>query len=76
MMASDAECDFLTAAECCKILRCSLRKLDRDRASRVGCPYFRLGGKIFYRRKDIFAYIESCRRGTPEQGKSDGTGKD
>jgi hypothetical protein len=50
--------ELLTTAEYARLRRCSLRTLDRERANRSGCPYLRLGGRIFYRRSDIELYIE------------------
>ena len=57
-----SDIELLTAAEYARLRRCSLRTLDRERASRSGCPYVRLGGRIFYRRSDIELYIETLVR--------------
>ena len=53
---------LLTTAEYARLRRCSLRTLDRERATGSGCPYVRLGGRIFYRRSDIERYIETLVR--------------
>jgi hypothetical protein len=54
--------ELLTAAEYARLRRCSMRTLDRERANRSGCPYVRLGGRIFYRRSDVERYIETLVR--------------
>jgi hypothetical protein len=54
-----SELELLTAAEYARLRRCSLRTLDRERANHSGCPYVRLGGRIYYRRGDIELYIET-----------------
>ena len=55
--------DLMTTAEFAKYRRCSLRTLDRERATGCGCPYVRLGGRILYRRPDAERYIEQNVRG-------------
>jgi hypothetical protein len=57
------ETDLLTPQEYAHYRRCSLRTLDRERANGVGCPYVRLGARIFYRRADIGRYIVEQIRG-------------
>jgi hypothetical protein len=54
-----SDIELLTAAEYARLRRCSLRTLDRERANHFGCPFVRLGGRIFYRRSDIERYIET-----------------
>jgi hypothetical protein len=51
--------ELLTSTEYARLRRCSLRTLDRERANRSGCPYVRLGGRLFYRRSDIDRFIET-----------------
>jgi hypothetical protein len=48
--------EFLTTAEFSRLRRCSLRTLDRERAAGRGCPYVRLGARV-YRRADIERFI-------------------
>jgi hypothetical protein len=60
--------ELLTAAEYARLRRCSLRTLDRERANRSGCPYVRLGGRIFYRLSDIERYIEMLVRHHNDDG--------
>jgi hypothetical protein len=55
--------DLLTPKECSAYRRCSLRKLDRERADGRGCPYVRIDGRIFYRRQDVDRFIASRIRG-------------
>jgi hypothetical protein len=57
-----SDIELLTAAEYARLRRCSLRTLDRERANHSGCPFVRLGGRIFYRRSDIERYIETLVR--------------
>jgi excisionase family DNA binding protein len=54
---------LLTAAETARILRCSLRTLDRERADGRGCPFVRIGGRIRYRRADVEAFVAAHVRG-------------
>jgi hypothetical protein len=55
--------DLLTPRECASYRRCSVRKLDRERAEGRGCPYVRIDGRIFYRRSDLVAFIAAHVRG-------------
>jgi len=48
---------LLTAGETARLLRCSLRTLDRERADGRGCPFVRIGGRIRYRRADVEAFV-------------------
>lgn len=53
MRAQMTQTDLLTAGECAAYRRCSLRTLDRERERGYGCPYVRIGGRIYYRRSDV-----------------------
>src|SRR5215813_7379896 len=55
--------DLLTQKEAAKERRCSVRKLERERAEGRGPPYVQDGGRIFYRRGDNRKYIEARLRG-------------
>ena len=55
--------ELFTSKECAAYRRCSVRKLDRERAERRGCPYVRIDGRIFYRRKDVDRFIAAHVRG-------------
>jgi hypothetical protein len=50
---------LLTPKECAAYRRCSVRKLDRERAEGRGCPYIRIDSRILYRRADVDRFIES-----------------
>ena len=50
---------LLTARETARLLRCSLRTLDRERADGLGCPFVKIGGRIRYRRADVEAFVEA-----------------
>lgn len=50
--------ELLTPKECAAYRRCSVRKLDRERAERRGCSYVRIDGRIFYRRADVDRFLE------------------
>lgn len=58
-----AETELLTAQECAAYRRCSVRKLDRERAEGRGCLYVRIDGRIFYRRSDVDRFIAANVRG-------------
>jgi len=53
------ETELLTPKECAQYRRCSVRKLDRERAEGRGCPHVRIDGRIFYRRSDIERFISA-----------------
>jgi hypothetical protein len=57
MRAQITQTDLLTARECADYWRCSLRTLDRERELGNGCPYVRIGGRIYYRRGDVDQFI-------------------
>jgi hypothetical protein len=54
-----AETELLTPKECAQYRRCSMRKLDRERAEGRGCPYVRVDSRIFYRRSDVHQFISA-----------------
>jgi hypothetical protein len=58
-----AETELFTPKECSAYRRCSVRKLDRERAEGRGCPYVRIDGRIFYRRNDVDRFIAAHVRG-------------
>jgi excisionase family DNA binding protein len=60
--------ELLTALEAAKVLRCSLRTLDRERADGGGCPFVRIGRRIRYRRSDIDAFVAANVRGHATSG--------
>jgi hypothetical protein len=66
--ATVSEADLMTAVEFAKYRRCSLRTLDRERATGCGCPYVRLGARVLYRRADVDRYIEQNVRGLKREG--------
>jgi hypothetical protein len=55
--------ELLTPRECAALRRCSVRKLDRERADGRGSPYVRIDGRIFYRREDVARFIADHIRG-------------
>lgn len=54
--------DLLSEAELATELRVSERTIKRWRALPDGLPYVALGGRIFYRRSSVRAWIESRER--------------
>jgi hypothetical protein len=61
--SSVADDDLLTTAEYAEYRRCSPRTVERERETGRGCPYVRLGGRVLYRRADIYRHIEQNVRG-------------
>jgi hypothetical protein len=61
------DAELMTAEEFARFCRCSLRTLDRERATGRGCPYVRLGARILYRRPDAERYIEENVRGPKQE---------
>jgi len=53
------ESNLLTPRESAAYRRCSIRKQDRERADGRGPPYIRIDGRIFYRKRDLDAFIEA-----------------
>jgi hypothetical protein len=49
--------DLWTSRECAEYRRCSIRTLDRERERGDGCPYIRIGARIYYRRCDVERFI-------------------
>jgi hypothetical protein len=54
---------LLTQKEYADIRRCSVRTAERERESGDGCPYVRLGRRIYYRREDVERFISAHVRG-------------
>jgi hypothetical protein len=54
-----AETELFIPKECAQYRRCSVRKLDRERAEGRGCPYVRIDGRVFYRRSDVDCFISA-----------------
>lgn len=53
--------DLLTPAEAARLLRNSVKTLERWRSQGVGPPYVKQHGfKIGYRRSDLAAYLAAC----------------
>jgi len=63
------ETDLWTPRECADYRRCSVRTLDRERELGNGCPYVRIGARIYYRRGDVERFIDAhvcgCDRQNP-----------
>ena len=51
------ETELLTVKESALYRRCSVRKLDRERAEGRGPAYVRIDGRVYYRRSDIDQFI-------------------
>jgi hypothetical protein len=50
---------LLTPKECTRWRRCSVRKLDRERAKGRGPRYVRIDGRVFYRPTDLDLFISA-----------------
>jgi hypothetical protein len=55
---------LLTQKEYTDIRGCSIRTAERERETGDGCPYVRLGRRIYYRREDVERFINAHVRGT------------
>jgi hypothetical protein len=53
------EIELLTPKECAQYRRCSVRKLDRERADGRGSRYVRIDGRIYYLRGDVDRFINA-----------------
>lgn len=51
--------ELLTPKECARWRRCSVRKLDRERAEGRGPRYVRIDGRVFYRPTDVDLFISA-----------------
>lgn len=56
--------DRLTAPQAATYLGVAVATLARHRSEGRGPRYLRLGNRIFYRRRDLDAYLEACVRET------------
>ena len=65
-----AETELLTPRECAEYRRCSLRKLDRERAEGRGPSYVHDNGRIFYRRGDVDAFLAARLRGGEDRDRA------
>ena len=64
-LCNDSLIDRKSAA---KALGVSVSWLDADRANaEVRIPFFKIGGRILYRRADVLAFLESCRQGGKQE---------
>lgn len=57
-MSDEAENEFLIAAEAAKVMRMAKRTLDNHRCKGTGPNFRRHGGRIVYRRCDLFEWSE------------------
>lgn len=53
--------EYLTPAECANLTRRSVGGLANDRSARIGLPYYRVGGRVLYRRSEVVQFIEAGR---------------
>ena len=54
--------DLFTQQEMAEKRKCSEKTLERERISGKGCPFVRLGARIYYRRLDWEEFLLSQRR--------------
>lgn len=54
-----SETPLLTEKESADYQRRSRRTLARERSEGRGCPYVRIGSRIFYRKTDLDRFIEA-----------------
>jgi excisionase family DNA binding protein len=55
--------ELLTEAEAAELLTVSVVTLARWRKEATGPPWFRLGGRVRYRRDELLAWLEEQRGG-------------
>ena len=70
-----SRCDLLTVREAADILVLSPRTLDRYRGSGTGPAYYKLGGRVRYRRSDLMAWVEQNRRTPGRDDEDNGAGR-
>jgi hypothetical protein len=63
--------DLLPEALIAETRRCSVRTLQRERVSGRGCPYVKIGGRIYYREADWTDFVQKCRRLSTSEPASD-----
>lgn len=52
---------LLTPHEYARQRRCSIRTTERERADGTGCPFIRIGSRIFYLQADIDQFVDAHR---------------
>lgn len=55
---SDTNDEFLTPAEVANLLRLTLDTLASNRSRRKGLPFYKIHGRVLYRRKDVNAALK------------------
>jgi excisionase family DNA binding protein len=61
-IGSQLQSDLLTREEASAYLRIPLGTLDNWRSTRiVRVPFYKVGGRVFYKRKDLDAFLQECR---------------
>jgi hypothetical protein len=55
---------LITSKEFSDLRRCSERTTQRERERDNGCPYVRIGRRIYYRPEDVEAFISAHVRGS------------
>ena len=67
--------DLLTVWDAADILLLSPRTLDRYRADGTGPAYYKLGGRVRYKRSDLMAWVEQNRRTPGRDDEDNGAGR-
>jgi hypothetical protein len=58
---------LLTQKEYADMRRCSVRTTERERETGNGCPYVRMGRRIYYRPEDVQQFITAHVRGSDKK---------
>lgn len=61
--------EFLTPPEVANLLRLSLDTLASNRSRRRGLPFYKIFGRILYRRKDVNAALKKAFHPIPTGGR-------
>ncbi len=54
--------ELLTQEDIARERKCSVRTLERERVAGTGCPFVKIGARVYYRRSDWNEFLASRRR--------------
>ncbi|WP_049773324.1 hypothetical protein [Segniliparus rotundus] len=59
-----------TPAEVAAYRRTTLGQLAQERYKKRGCPYKKIGSRVFYDWQDVYAFVDQCGKQTALAGES------
>ncbi|PHR53604.1 MAG: hypothetical protein COA44_15180 [Arcobacter sp.] len=59
--------EFITPKDVFELTGFSLKALSNNRTKKIGFPYYKFGGKVFYKKSEILVAIDSTRVATNQE---------